>query len=455
MKDREDPRTENAYAGLNEERSPRLVRRLVSPKNGPCSDSIVKGSGSDDTSQRDDSINTMSSRYKKTEDLLESLHRRLSEQAVSVPHESELSVRDRALSGARTRKVGRRQYAVPERAGRTVTKRKREASPNVTGMISKMEELVSLSESLGIDMTKVVKKVASAKAALGRSQPDNAKRFAGSADRVARDVISRRLPSLVLETNSSLRQLESVCGTTKALRQLMGQAKNSLKTGEHDEAMRLLSDARRGIHKAEREALLGIIAEAKGKFITAKKSGINFDAAVSLLNKSRDTFRKGGFAQAVEYARESRRVVEVSLESHREAKYPLLECIKSIKLAEALGAEVGELNEMLSQAKQLFKQNELEPCADLSRRLLELAKKTAYGKAAESYGLAEKALALAKKTVAEVPESEEELVKSREMLEKKIDELVKDALRHDSHAIKKKLQEIVPEYTPQENESVL
>lgn len=47
------------------------------------------------------------------------------------------------------------------------------------------------------------------------------------------------------------------------------------------------------------------------------------------------------------------------------------------------------------------------------------------------------------------------LQESREMLEKKIDELVKDALRHDSRAIKKKLEEIVPEYTPQENESVL
>ena len=47
------------------------------------------------------------------------------------------------------------------------------------------------------------------------------------------------------------------------------------------------------------------------------------------------------------------------------------------------------------------------------------------------------------------------LQESREKLEKKIDELVKDALRHDSRAIKQKLKEIVPEYTPQENEAVL
>jgi hypothetical protein len=32
---------------------------------------------------------------------------------------------------------------------------------------------------------------------------------------------------------------------------------------------------------------------------------------------------------------------------------------------------------------------------------------------------------------------------------------MKEALRHDSRAIKKIFKEIVPEYTPQENESVL
>jgi FlaA1/EpsC-like NDP-sugar epimerase len=47
------------------------------------------------------------------------------------------------------------------------------------------------------------------------------------------------------------------------------------------------------------------------------------------------------------------------------------------------------------------------------------------------------------------------LQESREILGNKIDELMKNALRHDSRAIKKILKEIVPEYTPQENESVL
>jgi len=43
----------------------------------------------------------------------------------------------------------------------------------------------------------------------------------------------------------------------------------------------------------------------------------------------------------------------------------------------------------------------------------------------------------------------------RAKLKADIDELIKYSLLHDTKAIKKKFQEIVPEYTPQENEAVL
>ncbi|PKN76520.1 MAG: polysaccharide biosynthesis protein, partial [Deltaproteobacteria bacterium HGW-Deltaproteobacteria-10] len=47
------------------------------------------------------------------------------------------------------------------------------------------------------------------------------------------------------------------------------------------------------------------------------------------------------------------------------------------------------------------------------------------------------------------------LIETREKLNKAIDELSQDALHHNADTIKKKLKEIVPEYTPQENEAVL
>jgi FlaA1/EpsC-like NDP-sugar epimerase len=47
------------------------------------------------------------------------------------------------------------------------------------------------------------------------------------------------------------------------------------------------------------------------------------------------------------------------------------------------------------------------------------------------------------------------LLKTKEKLNKAIDDLAKEAQSHDGKTIKKKLKEIVPEYTPQENEAVL
>jgi len=44
---------------------------------------------------------------------------------------------------------------------------------------------------------------------------------------------------------------------------------------------------------------------------------------------------------------------------------------------------------------------------------------------------------------------------TRQKLDEEIEELIKYSLTHDAEAIKRKLKEIVPEYIPQENESVL
>ncbi|PKN83852.1 MAG: polysaccharide biosynthesis protein, partial [Deltaproteobacteria bacterium HGW-Deltaproteobacteria-1] len=47
------------------------------------------------------------------------------------------------------------------------------------------------------------------------------------------------------------------------------------------------------------------------------------------------------------------------------------------------------------------------------------------------------------------------LQEAKKSLYRELDELVKTAARHDAKGIKAKLKEILPEYTPQENEGVL
>ncbi|MCU0852498.1 MAG: hypothetical protein MUC90_04480, partial [Thermoplasmata archaeon] len=260
-------------------------------------------------------------------------------------------------------------------------------------------------------------------AALSKGEVAKARRWSANADRHACEAVLQKLPLLVKRTNASLKQLEGASGGTGIVSQLLDESREALKRGEHAEALMSLIDARERMHRVENAAVLSIIADAKNEFVKAKKVGLNIEESVGLLNRSRDSLQRGNFAEAVKFAKESRALIERSLEKHRDMQYPVQECVKVIRLAEALGADVQDLEGKLAIAKQLYRNSQLEQSAERFKELLDSARKTAYGKAAESYELAEKALTLAKKTVGEVPEAEEKLGIARDLLEK--DELAR------------------------------
>jgi len=423
MRDTKDPRLRHRVVENDLEDLSRSVRQPPSYGNQHVSQEVVVEPGATGTKPRDETVNILSARHKKTDDLIESLQRALRDQAGSRMPEAKQSIPYSRLSGARASRIGLRHDSVQEHSTKIVQTRKKDERIQITSRVSKIEKLVPLSEAQGIDMSVVVRNIADAKAALDQRSNTKAIRAVASADRHAQDAISQRFPSLMREMNASLRQLEKVCGSADALRQLADHARTAQKRKEYAEALRSLTEARKGILEAENEAVLRIIADAKDRFVMAKKAGLNIDEAVNLLNKSRDRLRHGEFEEAVRCAREGRKVVETSFEQSREARIALMECVKAVKLAEALGADVQEMNGMLAEAKSLFKQNDLATFAECSHRLLDLARNAAYGRAAESYELAEKALTLAKKVGVEVSESEEKLRRSKECLDN--DELAK------------------------------
>jgi len=423
MKDTKDPRPRHATVESDREDLSGHVRPPLSSGNQHGSHEAVVEPGATGSKPRDETINILSARHKKTDDLIESLQRALREQAASRMPESQQSIPCGRLSGARVSRIGRRHDSVQEHSTKIVQTRKKDERIQITRRVSKIEQLVPLSEAQGIDMSMVVRSIADAKAAIDQRRTTKAKRAAASADQHARDAISQRFPSLMRETNASLKQLEKVCGSADTLRQLMDRATTAQKRREYAEALRSLTEARKGILDAENEAVLRIIADAKDKFVMAKRAGFNIDEAVNLLNESRDRLRQGEFEKAVRCAREGRMAVETSFEQSREARIALMECIKAVKLAEALGADIQEMNGMLAEARSQLKHNDLATFAECSHRLLDLARNAAYGRAAESYDLAEKALILAKKAGVEVSESQEKLRRSRECLDN--DELAK------------------------------
>jgi hypothetical protein len=398
-------------------RQPTSERRLNAARNHNAYHRVRLDTDAANRGESQDPGNVLSSRHKQTDDLIERLQRSLMEQMSLSISDRETAVLHGALSGAVAPRIGPRQgYRLEKK--RSVGSKRNSRSGQVDNILSKTQKLISLGKVLGIDMSKSVKNISHAKAALDCREPAVAREWAIRAENFARDEISLKCPSIIRRTSSSLKELERISGTKVNLRNIVLRARVSYKNGKYKEALRALKDARSRIEKAESEALLRIISESKSEFIRAKRGGLKIDDVVGVLSKSRELLRRGEFAKAVGCVRESRRALEKMFESQREARNPLVECVKAINLAETLGADVQGLNELLAEARRLFKQNDLQRSAERSQRLLDLAKRTAYDRAAEAYASAEKALTLAKKTSAVAPEAEGRLAKARELLER-------------------------------------
>ena len=396
---------------------PISIRSNTAPVSNPFESALIE---SRSARQHE---NILKSRHEKTDDLIECLHKSLIEQLNSKPAEGKSAVLNGSISGAVAHKIGPRRDIGHDHVRPTVRERKKRECAHIAQLVSNTQELVSLAEELGIDMTATSKNLAHAKAALGRDEPTVARDWSANADWRVKDELLLKLPSVVRRTSASLRELESECGTETNLKRIIADSKQALKVEDYQKSLRLLNGVKNSIQKAQSTVVLRIIADAKGDFQKARKAGLNINEAVDLLNVSREKLRRGEFAEAVKCARESRTVAQRSIDNQRDAKHPLMECIKAIRLAETLGADVKGLNELLAEARRLYKHNDMVRSAERSRKLLDLARRTAYDKAAESYQMAERAVALAKRTAIEAPEAEEKLAAARELLEK--DDLAK------------------------------
>lgn len=359
--------------------------------------------------------NILHARNRKTDDVIDNLHRMLSEQVLISPPARVKSV-DHILSGATARRVGRTKDRQTERKGRPRHGRGRRDL--ITERISEVQELNSLALAAGIEVSEGTELLSRATRALHDKDLASAEKYVSGAERVTRSSAARKVPRLSKEVRASLSQLESVCGPDEPTRLLLSESKESSKRRKYRQALLALTSARRRIRDVQNETVLRIILDGKEKFVMARKLGLDIDRAVVLLNKSRESLRNGRFADSVRFARDGSKLVDNLLDVHEETGRPLTECIKAVKLAQALGAESADLESKLNEAMMLSRGDDLAAADKCCRALLEEADAAAYEKAAECYGLAEKALSLARGTVGEVTGAHEKLDLARELLEK-------------------------------------
>ena len=276
----------------------------------------------------------------------------------------------------------------------------------VNAAIDNVDELVAAGEELKADMSKVKAHIERAKSALDELRYKEALAYAKRAESEGENSISSKLQDITREVREGIRRLKAVDEDVTMPQDLLEQGQTALKEKNYIEALRAINLANERVREKQFKSVLDVIAQAKDRFVLAKKVGVDMTKPIMLLNTARDNYRLGKFEESVRYAEEARKEIDDALSVFYSARDQMVELAKAIRFAEDLGADASSAKRVLADAKRSFESKEYERTAELTTQGLGEAKKAAHDKAMDTVDATDKAFKLGKTVGADMTETE-------------------------------------------------
>ncbi|MDQ1371785.1 MAG: hypothetical protein QG582_700 [Candidatus Thermoplasmatota archaeon] len=272
--------------------------------------------------------------------------------------------------------------------------------------IHTVDELVAAGEELKADMSKVRSHVDKANEALEALRFKEALAYAKRAETEGENSISSKLQETSREVKEGIRKLKAVGEGVDVPQELLEQSQAALKGKNYIEALRALNAANERIKETQFKSVLDVIAQAKDKFVMAKKIGVDMTKPIMLLNTARDNYRLGKFEDALRYAEQARKEIDEDLGVFYSARDQLVELTKAIKYAEDLGGDSSAVRRTLADVKKSFEAKEYDRTAEVAKQGLGEARKVAYDKVMDTIDSTDKAFKLGKRIGADMTETE-------------------------------------------------
>lgn len=293
-----------------------------------------------------------------------------------------------------------------------------ELKAQVNGTLSRVEELVTAGDDLGADLTRVKNHIERSRNALGSLKFKESLAYAKKAESEGENAISGRFQEMARDVRESIRKMKSAKEDIEIPQQLLDQAVNALKEKKYIEALHALNTAHEKVHQVEFNSVLEVISKARDRFVLAKKVGVDMTKAIMLLNTSRDNLKLGKFEDAMRYAEDSRKEVDLSLEKFYAARDQLVDLAKAVKSTSELGADPSSVKNMLTEARRHFEAKDYDRSADATKRGLAESAKIGRERTMAEIDIADKAVNLGKQIGADMTEAEGILQRALETMAK-------------------------------------
>ncbi|UCE45359.1 MAG: hypothetical protein JSU93_00205 [Methanobacteriota archaeon] len=282
--------------------------------------------------------------------------------------------------------------------------------------ISKADDLTRAGEDIGASMDRVGSHMERAKSALESLRYRDALSYSKRAESEAEKAISSKLSENIREVKEAITSMETGDEDSQESRELLDRAQEAIRGKRYTDAINAYNEAKGKMHEIHFQAVLGVIAKAKNKFVLAKKVGVDMSKAIELLNSSRKKLRAGEFQDAIKLAAESEDAVEASLQLFYRARDELVELTKIVKLLKDLGEDVEDAKLRLDEAKRAFEKKNYAKSSASSSEGISNARKSVYDIARAKTDRADSIVKLGRAIRADISEAETALQKTAEAI---------------------------------------
>jgi len=284
----------------------------------------------------------------------------------------------------------------------------------INSSISRAEELVAAGEELNADMSRVKSHIEHAKTALASLKFKESLSYAKKAEVDGETSMTSRFQELLRETRESIKKMKNAKEDFSIPQQLFEQAQSAMKEKKYIEALHALNAAYENANQAQFDGVLEVIQKARDRFVLAKKVGVDMTKAVMLLNTARDHVKLKKYEEAIDYAEQSRKEIDKSLDMFYKARDHIVELSKAVKSAADLGADPGQIKNLLREARKSFEAQDYARTVEIAQKGISSLKKIAHDGAMAAIDLSDRSIKIAKQIGADVTEAEGVLQKAAE-----------------------------------------
>ena len=284
----------------------------------------------------------------------------------------------------------------------------------INSSISRAEEIIAAGEELNADMARVNSHIEHAKTALASLKFKESLSYAKKAEADGETSITSRFQELLRETRESIKKMKNAKEDYTIPQQLFEQAQSAMKEKKYIEALHALNAAYENANQAQFDAVLEVIQKARDRFVLAKKVGVDMTKAVMLLNTARDHVKLKKYEEAIDYAEQSRKEIDKSLDMFYKARDHIVELSKAVKTAADLGADPGQIKNLLAEARKSFEAQDYARTVEIAQKGISSLKKIAHDGAMAAIDLSDRSIKIAKQIGADVTEAEGVLQKAAE-----------------------------------------